>query len=222
MSVVSSIDLEREQLQSVTDVRPSSVDPSTIRSLYVSNLPHDLMLDYNLVNTEDALRDFIENKLGLGVVSRIDFVTKQVDGEQRSRSVRSAFVHFDRWFDHEAATLFRQALADNVAQPYRCYGYVDLHGRFRRFVSGVDKQIRRFIAFKINWKPIPEADRSLNIHQLQAAVEGMSKVIVEQDAEIAELRAQLEKMHGLAKTEEGEVGLGVDGKGMMTLAELTV
>jgi hypothetical protein len=219
MSVVSSIDLEREQLQSVADARPSSVDPSTIRSLYVSNLPHDLMLNYAMVNTEDTLRDFLENKLKLGIVSRIDFVTKQVDGEQGSRLVRSAFIHFDRWFDNEAAMSFRQTLADNVAQPYKCYGYVDSHGKFRRFVSGVDKSIRRFVAFKINWKPIPEVDRSLNIHQLQAAVDGMSKVIAEKDAEIAELKAQLEKIRCPV---EGEVELGVDGKGEMTLAEIAV
>jgi hypothetical protein len=45
----------------------------------------------------------------------------------------------------------------------------------------------RFITFKVNYKPIPTADASLNIHQLAAAKEALEKRVAELEAKNAEL-----------------------------------
>jgi len=149
------------------------------------------MLDYKLVNTEAELRDVLENKLKFGVVSRIDFVTKPAVS-QDARPTRCAFIHFDSWFETEEVTKFKSELAREPKLAIKVYGYQD--GQyFRRFVSGVDKRVRRFISFKINWKPIPAADVSLNVHQLSALLEKSTKLIEEKDARILELEEKLKK-----------------------------
>ena len=145
----------------------------TCDSLYIPSIPSGLYT-FNEGQTiaepftESRLTHMLEEFIYLGKVSRIDFVEKEGRG-------RSAFVHFEKWNDHENVDIFCHILntegsvifshidewaKGNVKDIRKNINFGTLHNGKRRNFN---------LIFKINHSPIPEADGALNIHQLTAA-----------------------------------------------------
>jgi hypothetical protein len=123
---------------------------------------------------EDRLKSLFENDLGVGKVSRVDYVSK-TDGDS---SFVSAYVHFDQWFDNTIVSNIRQTI--NQKGAYKCYTPNGL----ARFDNG------RHLSFKVNTKPISTVvDTTLNVHQLADANASLQKKIAELEAELAALKS---------------------------------
>jgi len=56
----------------------------------------------------------------------------------------------------------------------------------------------------VNHKPIPEADGSLNVHQLNAIKVGLEKENTELRAKVDDMEAELSRRQALPIVEEGE------------------
>lgn len=175
-------------------------------SIYIPMIPDNMLVDVGGRYTTfgaNELQNCIENKLRLGKVKRVDFVTRQIE----DRTVQAAFVHFDYWFDLPYANKVRDTM--NSGGFYRQKGVIE-NGQFCSFVAIENGDVvNRYLTFKINHKPIPDATPEMNIEQIAAANSLLSKALEEKEARIAELEARLSR-------EEGEL----DGKGVMSVAEL--
>lgn len=170
-------------------------------SIYIPVIPADIAMsgDSESLHSESGLKFFFENKLELGEVSRVDFVSRTlVDSDM---SVRSAYVHFRSWNSNRAATHVREQI--DARGEFKCDGYYE-DRQFKRFSSP-----RRFMVFKMNKSPIPEANPDANIHQLAARNAQL-------EALVAELEAKLSVFEQKSLTTEPED----KGKGRMTVAEL--
>jgi hypothetical protein len=185
-------------------IMPLEVD--SWMSIYIPVIPNDLSISSGSTVASFKLGDLqslIENKLRLGKVKRVDFVSRPHSMEHCE--VQSAFVHFESWYDLPYAAKVRDAM--NASGSYRQKGYLDKDG-FVAFVAPTEEgTVGRFLTFKINHKPIPDVKPEMNIEQLAAANAQMAKALEDKAARIAELEAQLSH-------EEGEVN------GPMTVAEL--
>jgi len=142
-------------------------------SIYIPVVPDDLAIE----GTDVDLTHLFENQLKVGRITRIDYVTRKL--ADSDKEIRSAYVHFQYWCDNLDVGRIRKFM--NEAGEFHCRGYYNGFD-FIRFDT------RRFLAFKINHKPIPEADGSLNVHQLNAIKVSLEK-------ENADLRSEMEVMH---------------------------
>jgi hypothetical protein len=134
-------------------------------SLYIPIIPTDMMLDGNRFESRH-LQDFIENKIQIGKVRRIDFVDRDdLEYFDESNPIKAAFIHMEFWFDNYNANILRNAL--NSKGEHRQRGYHD-GMKMNKFVAENKENMFRYFVFKINHKPIPDADGKLNIHQLAA------------------------------------------------------
>jgi len=159
--------------------------PDDWKSIYIPVLPTDLAFDGDGVD----LNELIENHLKLGRVKRID-ITKRKLGESE-KDTYAAYVHFEYWTDNQETLRVRKFI-DKTGE-FQCRGFYDGF-RMKRFDHN------RFLAFKVNHKPIPDADGSLNIHQLTAANKGLEK-------ENVDLRAEMVAMHTDMVTKQTEIGV---------------
>jgi len=150
---------------------PLELDNGDWSSIYIPVLPSDLGVDNGDVRytNQDELAELFEDHLKIGRVSRVDFVNKSPPGADRQ--IRSAYVHFDYWYDNQTANLIRKTISDKGE--FWCNGFYDGF-EFCRFERG------RFVTFKINHKPIPAATADMNVHQLAASV----KYLEEKNAEL--------------------------------------
>jgi hypothetical protein len=151
------------------------------------------------------LAAFFEDELKIGQVSRVDFVSRTIPGQETT--VRSAYIHFDHWYDNNVSKTVRKSV--NARGEFVCHGYYNGFD-FCKF----DRN--RFITFKVNYKPIPTADASLNIHQLAAAKEALEKRVAELEAKNAELENAL-ALTNVDRAVESTVNI-IDGP--MTMDEL--
>ena len=161
---------------------PLALDAGEWTSIYIPVITEDLTMDNGDVrlNDEDELAAFFEDKLKVGKVSRIDFMSKPVPNSDRV--AKCAYVHFDQWYDNHTAKLVRKVISDKGE--FSCNGFYDGF-EFCRF----DKN--RYINLKVNHKPIPTATADMNVHQLTARV----KVLEEQNARLEEQNARLEEQN---------------------------
>jgi len=166
---------------------PLSLDAGEWTSIYIPVITEDLTMDNGDVrlNDEDELTAFFEDKLKVGKVSRIDFMSKAVPNSDRV--AKCAYVHFDQWYDNNTAKLVRKVISDKGE--FSCNGFYDGF-EFCRF----DKN--RYINLKVNHKPIPAVTEDMNVHQLAARV----KILEEQNARLEEQNARLEEQN--ARLEE--------------------
>ena len=69
-------------------------------SLYIPMLPTELSMDNGDVRYSDVseIENLFQENLKIGKVSRVDITSKTIPGSQRE--VRSAYVHFDQWYDN--------------------------------------------------------------------------------------------------------------------------
>lgn len=187
-------------------------DPDTSKnwtSLYIPVVPNNLYLSNPKTRQGSKfhakyLKSFIENNLCLGSVKRIDFVDRTVDNSDVP--VKSAYIHFHYWFSNEIALKMRENL--NQHGKHRQNGYFSN-------VNNVDSTLRTsgskfykvlpngsyasgYFVFKINHKPIEEADYDANIHQIAAANKILEQKLKEKDAFIQAFRDNLNvKVPGL-------------------------
>jgi hypothetical protein len=169
--------------------------PDEWTSLHIPILPNGLSVElksgwFEYVN-ENTLKRFIEERLRVGKVKRIDFVER--DDLTFSPPVKAAFIHFDSWNDNKGARFLRDKL--NTEGNFRQKGFFD-GTTLRKFMvqqsSGEPQDA--FFVFKINHRPIPDADTcGLNIHQLLAIKTKLEGTIENMSKEIEELKKQLEE-----------------------------
>ena len=194
-------------------VQKLDLSPDQWNSLYIPCLPKEILLDTDkgpsYIN-ENSLQYFIEKNLQLGKIKRIDFVDREVTENEKVTIVKAAFIHFEYWNDNNNAKFLRNKL-DTEGQ-FRQKGYYNGHKMMWFYSEENGTKTPRYFVFKINYKPIPEAETELNIHQLVAANKKLEEVVLEKDELIKKLMEELDML-------KQSFGI-VDDKGPMTMDEL--
>ena len=145
-------------------------------SIYIPQIPDTLYLDGVIGREEEGktpmhefvLEWLIQTNLELGQVSRIDYVTRASVGS--APPTKSAFVHMAHWNDTPHVRNFRQTLETKGA--WKLASAIDKkqNNKVLQILDTVGgKSVPRYLSLKINVAPIPEADASLNVHQLATA-----------------------------------------------------
>jgi hypothetical protein len=199
-------------------------------SIYIPNLPEDLMVSGRRIFNEEDLKYLFEHQFPLGIVKRVDIATRP---HHSGAHVRCAFVHFEEWFPF--AGKLRLMLA--AGREYRLYG----PNQFAPFYSAINRGFDRFIVLKMNRAPIAEVSaleaEQMNIHQLVDNYKRLEKQLAEKDAKIAELERynkdlqnvchyNVQKVQNLEfdlmafRCEAGDLGDGLSDSGPMTIEEL--
>ena len=169
-------------------------------SLYIPVIPSNLYLGNPTSNKETNkflpkyMKSFVENNLRLGSVKRIDFVDRSIDNSDVP--VKCAYIHFNYWFDNDLVREFRETLSKE--------GRVKTFG-YKSGIEGAQETTRFFkvlpqgqyasgyFMFKINYKPIEEADYEQNVHQLAAANRVLEQKLKEKDALLLAIKKQIEQ-----------------------------
>jgi len=154
-----------------------TVIPDTLwNSLYIPVLADDLTYYGLPLNTEERMKRFIEDRMGLGKVSHIDFVLKKKPDSRLTTT--SVFIHFAEWSSDSLR--FRKEIEQ--------LGEVRIHD----FYSCNNTNIKRFISFKMNKTPIIEVKEvPQNIHQIVHNNAQMEKRIEELEKRNAELEEEV-------------------------------
>jgi hypothetical protein len=180
-----------------TDAGEWPLSSADWKSIYIPCIPDDIgLFDGRNVYplTQEHLTFMIEKGLNLGEVSRIDYVNQQKD----DRTVKTAYVHFKKWHDNSQVEELRNHL--NTVGSRKIYSFGSLGSGLFTFMgkaldsSGLLKDVKRYLVFKINHKPIPAAPEGANAAQLSAANVYLENLVKAKDAEIELLRAQLANM----------------------------
>jgi hypothetical protein len=187
--------------------------PDQWNSLYIPCLPKEILFDTDkgpsYIN-ENSLQYFIEKNLQLGKIKRIDFVDREVTENEHTLTVKAAFIHFEYWNDSNNAKFLRNKL-DTEGQ-FRQKGYYNGQKMMWFYSEENGAKTPRYFVFKINYKPIPEAETELNIHQLVAANKKLEEVVLEKDELIKKLMEELDML-------KQNFGI-VDDKGPISIDEL--
>jgi hypothetical protein len=165
---------------------PLQNNQPTWKSLYIPFLPKDMLLDGEPLFDEASMKSYFEEKLQIGKVSRVDYVSKT---QPNGTTKLSAFVHFEYWF--ETAVEFIDYITKN--QEVKFTGYNS--NNWNSITSSSNRNVIRFFSVRINKTPIPEVKApELNIHQLIANNQFMEKLIEEQKAKMEEMEAEIAQL----------------------------
>lgn len=165
---------------------PLQNNQPTWKSLYIPFLPKDMLLDGEPLFDEESMKSYFEEKLQIGKVSRVDYVSKT---QPNGTTKLSAFVHFEYWF--ESAVEFINYITQN--QEVKFSGYNS--NTWNSITSSSNRNVTRFFSVRINKTPIPEVKApELNIHQLIASNQFMEKLIEEQKAKMEEMEAEISQL----------------------------
>jgi hypothetical protein len=165
---------------------PLQNNQPTWKSLYIPFLPKDMLLDGESLFDEASMKTYFEEKVKLGKVSRVDYVSKS---QPNGTTKLSAFVHFEFWF--ETAVEFINYITEN--QEVKFTGYNS--NTWNSIRSSSNRNVTRFFSVRINKTPIPEVKApELNIHQLIASNQFMEKLIEEQKAKMEEMEAEIAQL----------------------------
>ena len=165
---------------------PLQNNQPTWKSLYIPFLPKDMLLDGESLFDEASMKTYFEEKVKLGKVSRVDYVSKT---QPNGTTKLSAFVHFEYWF--ESAVEFINYITQN--QEVKFSGYNS--NTWNSITSSSNRNVTRFFSVRINKTPIPEVKApELNIHQLIASNQFMEKLIEEQKAKMEEMEAEIAQL----------------------------
>ena len=166
-------------------IEPLVLEDGEWSSLYLPIVPADLSIDNGDLQFKDqpSMSEFFEDLLKIGQISRIDFIDKQESG-------RSAFVHFDHWYNNRTAIQVRKTIASHGQ--FVCKGYYDGF-EFSAFDNN------RYLALKMDTKG--EVSSKNEITELDAA-----------NARIAELEKQNAELAKAAKVMINipNIGVGLD------------
>ena len=194
-------------------IQKLELSPDQWNSLYIPCLPKEILFDTDKGPTyinEVSLQYFIEKNLQIGKVKRIDFVDREVTENEIVTTVKASFIHFEYWNDNNNAKFLRNKL-DTEGQ-FRQKGYYNGQKMMWFYSEENGARTPRYFVFKINYKPIPEAETELNIHQLVAANKKLEEVVLEKDELIKKLMEELDIL---------KQSFGIEDKGPMTIDELT-
>jgi hypothetical protein len=193
--------------------------PAYWMSVYIPVIAPDLSLGdealvYMDLQTEDGIKRFFEHNIQLGVVKRVDFVTRTL--VDSTSTVRSAYVHFETWNAN--------ALANHIRDTIDSAGEFILKGHyagndFVRFNN------RRFMVLKVNRSPIPEANPEANVHQLAARNAELEERVAELEAKLImfeEMNKLLNEKLGTAQMDALTAEMKCLELGPMTMDELNV
>lgn len=206
---------------------PLELPEGSWTSLHIPVLTNTMLLDGVPFIPIEHLQDFIENKIVIGKVKRIDFVERddmyvdangaihnrkaeeeaaeaaaaaagadlepgevvevgpETEMEKTKTPVIAAFIHMECWFDNRHVQKIRNNL-DTYGQ-YHMRGYSGSASHQFQGVNGGNP----FFIFKINHRPIPDADGKLNIHQLAAMNTKLKEELADRDEEIERLKKEL-------------------------------
>ena len=163
-------------------------------SIYIPVLSDKLLL----MNHNDVvhkfqpkyLRDFLEKILRIGKIRRIDFVDRDIPNS--TTPVKSAFVHFEYWYDTTSATNLRNKL-ESYGQ-YRQKGYIYKGKRCNFYLQNEGTQSSKpaYFDIRVNHKPIQETECDRNVHQLYAENLLLEKELSENKVIINNLSLELE------------------------------
>ena len=160
-------------------------------SIYIPNLPEDLMLGGRNVSNENDLAYLFEHQFPLGVVKRVDIATRP---HRSGGHIRCAFVHFEEWLPF--AGRIRMELASGGE--WRMYGPTP----FAPFYSSTNRGFERFITLKMNRAPIAEVSaleaEQMNVHQLVDNYKRLEAHLAEKDAKIAELEQYVKHLQNVS------------------------
>ena len=159
-------------------------------SIYIPNIPNDLMLAGTPFLNEGAIKHFFERLLPLGTVKRVDIANRP---HRNGGEVRCAFVHFEEWSVYAEPFRMQLVKEDSI----RLYG----PHSFSKFYSSVNRSFQRYITVKINKAPILEVSpieaEQMNIHQLVDNYKRLQAQLAEKDEKIRELEQYIKDIHVL-------------------------
>ena len=135
------------------------------------------------------LKYYIENCMRIGKVKRIDFATREVPNYKTPQTC--AFIHFDCLYDNYETKMMRNNL--QKAGKHCHYGFENEHSYSKFGFYGNDNK-NAHLLFKINHKPIEEADYDVNVHQLKAVIKKFEQEKIESDNKIEELTARIKEL----------------------------
>lgn len=169
-------------------------------SLYIPVIPSNLYMG-NPTNTKEKnkflpkyMKSFVENNLRLGSVKRIDFVDRSIDNSDVP--VKCAYIHFNYWFDNDLSRGFRDTLSkDGKVKTFGYQSGIEEAQETTRFfkILPQGQYASGYFMFKINYKPIDEADYEQNVHQLAAANKVLEQKLKEKDALLLAIKKQVEQ-----------------------------
>lgn len=211
--VKKGMDIQENVAKSAAAAQKLELSSEQWNSLYIPCLPKEILFDTDKGTSyinENSLQYFIEKYLQLGKIKRIDFVDREVTENEQAQTVKAAFIHFEYWNDNNNAKFLRNKL-DTDGQ-FRQKGYYNGKNMMWFYSEENGAKTPRYFVFKINYKPIPDAETELNIHQLVAANKKLEEVVLEKDELIKKLMEELDIL-------KQNFGI-VDDKGAMSIDEL--
>jgi hypothetical protein len=162
-------------------------------SVYIPILPTNMYINNPVDNSYHTfqprnLKSLLENELRLGKVQRVDFIDRELEDGQ---TVKSAFIHFEYWYNNNNARFLRDKL--NTVKQFKQKGFYDGSNTHRFMVKNDNgDKVPGYFVFKINHKPIPEVEETeLNMSQLVAANKVLEEKMAERDEEIRALKEEL-------------------------------
>jgi hypothetical protein len=164
------------------ETQPLVIGENEWTSLYIPVIPPDLVIVNTgvgvRIDNENTMKWFIEQRLQLGSVSRVDFYKRKSEG-----GVLSAFVHFNHWYQQSAQ------LRENI----------NTNGEFRLALDDMrsihNEYSHRFITLKENKTPIPAViEVPKNISQIVHDNSVMEQRIAELEAKNAELTQRVSEL----------------------------
>lgn len=168
------------------------------KSVYIPILPSNMYVNNPVDNSYHTfqprnLKSLLENELRLGKVQRVDFIDRELEDGQ---TVKSAFIHFDYWYNNNNAKFLRDKL--NTSGQFKQKGFYDGSNTHRFMVRNDNgDKVPGYFVFKINHKPIPEVEETeLNMSQLVAANKVLEEKMTERDELIEKLQAELAELRG--------------------------
>ena len=168
------------------------------KSVYIPILPSNMYVNNPIDNSYHTfqprnLKSLLENELRLGKVQRVDFIDRDLENGQ---VVKSAFIHFEYWYNNNNAKFLRDKL--NTSGQFKQKGFYDGSNTHRFMVRNDNgDKVPGYFVFKINHKPIPEVEETeLNMSQLVAANKVLEEKMAERDELIEKLQAELAELRG--------------------------
>jgi len=189
---------ENTPLPTMSTETPLQLKDDDWKSIYIPHIPELLLnnegIPRSAISTEDDMIRIFEEELKFGKVSRVDFVPFDVKPANRVVPHRSAYIHFDHWYDNLRTRTIRSKIESQGA--FRYSEYYDENGYHKAFRND------GYLLFKINHAPIPVADGTYNIHQLADIKFKLEKQNMELREELAKVRGELEEMKSAMKTDK--------------------
>ena len=168
------------------------------KSVYIPILPSNMYVNNPIDNSYHTfqprnLKSLLENELRLGKVQSVDFIDRDLENGQ---VVKSAFIHFEYWYNNNNAKFLRDKL--NTSGQFKQKGFYDGSNTHRFMVRNDNgDKVPGYFVFKINHKPIPEVEETdLNMSQLVAANKVLEEKMAERDELIEKLQAELAELRG--------------------------